>query len=184
MRTNKILRQKSKIIYIALATAILLILLGFLFFILEKNNIINLLKDNDTNTKDIIESNIDYNKPSKDQIDAGNEIKKGSNDQVTSPGDDFNVIISSLYSDNELLHIRATINGIISNSGTCELTIQDLYGNEQKSLVVDTFAMPSYTTCQGFDIYKSEISSNDITVILTVKTEDKTSTVEQEYRME
>jgi len=176
--------RKSKARTVALITLGLVVLAGLTLFALEYYHVINLFNNQDTSVENSDQPKIDYNKPSQDQINTGNNIKNGSSDQTTPSNGDFTVSISSLTSDSDYLHLRALITGVISSSGTCELTIQDANGNVQKTLAVNTFAMPSYTTCQGFDINKSELTKGNLKVILNVTINGKTSTADREYKLE
>jgi len=184
MKIQKTSRRKSKARVIVLIALAVVVLFGLTLFALEEFQVINLFNNQKTSVKSSNQPKIDYSKPSSDQINAGNNIKTNSSDQTTPSSGDFTVTISSLSSDSNFLHVRAIINGVISSTGTCDLTIQDSSGNVQKTSTASTYAMPSYTTCQGFDINQSELIKGNLKVIIKVTIDSKASSAEQEYKLE
>ena len=184
MKTKKTVNKKLKYRALCLYFVPVVLLSGLAMFALDKYHVINLFNYQDIKVENSNQTNIDYNTPSQEQIDAGNQTKDSSSDQPIRTNSDFSATISSLFSDGTTLHVRAIINGAISSSGTCELTIQRADGTVQKTLTASSYAMPSYTTCQGFDISNSELTKGNLNAILTVTIGGNVSTAEQEYNLE
>lgn len=145
-------------------------------FTLEATGILNFSNQNSNNLNPEIDSSsqpeVDYNSPTDEQIDSGEYIK-GQNNQNNNTGS-FVVSISSAIIDNGVIKIRSVINGIISSNGTCSLKMTN--GSKQYSASASTFAMTSYSTCQGFNINQSDLASGDWQITLEVTAESKTST--------
>ena len=175
MKTKKV--KNTKIIVVAATLLAVVVAISLLKF----SGLINSI---DNGTKNINDNNVNYNPPTNEQIKAGEDIKGTSNDQATTPDGNFTVAISSLFSDDDYLHVRAIINGAITSSGTCELSVSDSVGNAQKNMSTSTYAMPSYSTCQGFDINKSELTNGNLKVMLKVTINGKVTSAEQEYKLE
>jgi len=122
-------------------------------------------------------STVDYNPPTQEQIDAGNQVKEENlkQDEATNPktGDsstpDSNqtqtpaqqntvgVSITAANQNGSMLQIRALINTVTS-SGSCTLTLTKS-GSPTVTKTANVQALPSSSTCQGFDVPVAELSS-------------------------
>jgi hypothetical protein len=122
-----------------------------------------------------------------------NNSKPSSPSQTnTSPTDkpsdsptssDISVIISGINISSDTVQIRSVINGVITNSGQCTLTLTSESGNVVTK-TSDTYALPASSTCMGFDINKSELQSSKWHVLLSVKISGKTSTITDDFTIE
>lgn len=116
-------------------------------------------------------SKINYDKPTKDQKNAGSQVKQQSlsegkptesseNESSTiteQPGKDkVTIAITTAQKNGNNLQIRAQIYATINN-GTCTLMMT----NEAKTLTktASIQALPNSSTCKGFDIPISELST-------------------------
>lgn len=115
--------------------------------------------------KDDYIQKIDLNPSTEEQKKAGADIKKSVNTETVSKN--FTVTITSANATGELIQIRALINGAVTNDGDCVLTLSQSGNNITKS--VKTSALPSSSTCQGFEINRSELSSGTWSIGLVVK---------------
>lgn len=112
-------------------------------------------KDNYT-----VEEKIDYKPPTEKQIEAGEEKKEAVHKKVkNSP----NLTITAASINQKVLQVRVVINDIISNNGTCKLTLTSSTGEIIES-EVSTSALPNASTCAGFDIEATNITSGKWTV--------------------
>lgn len=142
-------------------------------------------------------SSTDLNKPTDQQKQSGDDIKKQSVDQATgknnsATGSDpspapkpvdgstkqsVEADITASSQDTSSLHIRAMIQ-TVTNSGMCSLAMS---GPQQRtySASVGVQALPSSTTCKGFDIPVDQLApglwtatidfSNETTIASTSK---------------
>jgi len=111
-------------------------------------------------------SPINLDKPTNDQIKAGQDIKSNSvnsspKTEPTKGASGKNIVDMTATSfsnkDNGMLRIQ-TIIQVIETSGSCTLTLAKA-GQPTVTRTVDTQALASSSTCKGFDIPLSELSS-------------------------
>lgn len=131
---------------------------------------------------------INYNSPTKDQKDAGVNTKESTatnsnSTPSTSSGDNetLQVTISALDQDSSVLRVRSLINKI-SNDGVCTLTL--VKGNSNIIKTSDTQALPSESTCKGFDVPLSELSTGNWTIGLDVKIGTATGSATKTFAVE
>lgn len=133
--------------------------------------------------KDVVKNtdsgSIDYNPPTEEQIQAGEEIKSQNQNLTTN---DLGILISSKIQDGDTVKIRSIINGTVSNSGTCSISIRN--NGSTYTATAPTSAMTSYSTCQGFNISKAELGSGDWIIDLPVTIDNNTSTVSDSFIVE
>lgn len=106
---------------------------------------------------------VNTDKPTSGEIKAGKDIKKetiiggsdsaGSNTGAANP---IAVTISAANQNGEVLQIRA-FGDIVTNGGLCQLTLTK--GSSSITKSAPTQAAANISTCQGFDIPMSELSS-------------------------
>lgn len=82
-----------------------------------------------------------------------------------APGSDFAVTLTALNQTGDNVQIRTLINKV-STSGTCTLTLTK--GNSVIERQSQVAALPSSSTCKGFDIPLEELSEGDWQVAVTV----------------
>lgn len=120
-------------------------------------------------------STVDYNPPTQEQIDAGNQIKEENTKQDESKPNENNntpsdqpantpaqqntvgMNITAANQNGSMLQIRTLIN-IVSSSGTCTLNLTKS-GSPTVTKTANVQALPSSSTCQGFDVPVAELSS-------------------------
>lgn len=130
---------------------------------------------------------INYKKPTSAQVEAGNNAKKqavqndsqsssstgsSSNPKVdsgnnTSQSNDLKTQITAASVEGNMLYVRNNINGIYQQ-GTCDITLTKDGKTVSKSAGVQ--ALPQSSTCKGFNIPVSELSSGvwNITLRVTI----------------
>jgi len=121
---------------------------------------------------------IDNNPPTEEQLKAGQEVKKQTieEDKPTDASSNqsgkvtpVNVIITAAEQSKGQLVIRALIY-TVSNEGACTLTLQKNDG----AIVTKTAkvqASASSSTCEGFDVPVSELSSGEWRITVSYKSE-------------
>jgi hypothetical protein len=165
---------------IALISALLAVLILMIFGLIKKDQILNLFNKALDNSSIINEVIIDNEPPTQEQIDAGEQQKEELNKPTNN-----NLGISITYIDTSALNyvsINSIISGAITNNGTCSLSLTkgDYVINKEAS----TYALPSSSTCMGFDIEKKELSNGTWKVELSVTVNDQTSTIFDEFILE
>lgn len=167
-------KQKNKKYAKRILTAfVLLILIGFIVSLALNKGILF----NKTSNKQETPYNLDP--PTAEQIQAGEEIKKNANENNNN---DLGLTFSSINQSDSILYIRTAINGAVTNDGICTIKLQK---NDQiYKFTKPTFALTSYSTCQGFDIDTSEYTKGQWEATLTVEVEEKTSSINQIITLE
>lgn len=125
---------------------------------------------------------VSYDDPAKDEIKAGEDIKKQSVDPETpassTPGNvDSELTTSANFADGTLT-VRSMISSSVS--GTCTLTLTKGSSTITKE-PVGIQALSNYSSCKGWSIPASELSSGSWSVKVTAsyasKTANSTTTV-------
>jgi len=164
-----------------IAGAIILAGAGYLFYVQSKQ-----VKEADqhaTNT-------VDYGPPTKEQEEGGNAITESSDpnntgsDRPTTPAEEENgkavvgVTITSPEDQggSNIIQIRASIIAI-TGSGTCTLQLTKNSVTVTKQAGVQ--ALPSSSTCKGFDIPASELSPGQWNAVLTFENDTSAGTAMQ-----
>lgn len=151
----------------------LLTLLGLVVFLVLNNRILFNKKT------DTIDTTYNPNPPTTEQIQAGEEIKKNDNENTNN---DLVLNFISINQSDSILYIRTAVNSAITNDGICTLKLQR---NDQiYKFTKPTFALTSYSTCQGFDIDTSEYTKGQWEATLTVEVDEKTSSINQIITLE
>jgi hypothetical protein len=138
---------------------------------------------NKSNQPPVQKPHVDLSPATSDQIKAGNEIKKQSIEQATKPnvGSDsaqssstpLATQITAASVEGDTLYIRNDISGIYE-TGTCTLTL-----TKDGTVVTKTAgvqALPQSSTCKGFNVKTSELSSGNWTIKIFVTIEGQTAT--------
>lgn len=126
---------------------------------------------------------IDYNKPSNEQIEAGTEIKKetveqdeesqSNNSDEPASSASFKTRITSTSAQSNSLRIRNVIDGIYQQ-GACSLVLTKGSQTVERSASVQP--LPQNSTCKGFDIPLSELSTGQWQAKLTVEINNQVAT--------
>lgn len=123
---------------------------------------------------------IDLNPPTTDQKAAGDVKKPVNNTPVESTT--IHSAITSANVNGDLVQIRAVIDGAVSSTGSCELTLTNSGAVVTK--FASTYALPASSTCQGFDINRSELSAGTWAINLTAVVGTETTTATSEIVLE
>lgn len=177
--------KRNKLHIIALYGFIAIAFIGLSLFTLEKLKITDFIKlptnSSILNNNADINQNIDYSEPTQEQKDAGN-VQKNNSDEIQE-SKVISATISSLTSDNNQVRIKSVISGVVTNSGTCKLTLTKSTG-ESVEKTANTYALPSTSTCMGFDINRSELSNGNWTATLIVTINNENTTATKEFTLE
>lgn len=121
---------------------------------------------------------VNLNPPTKEEQQAGTSAKQqavdrdqatknsGSSSTSTPSDSSLSVDITASNKTSSLMQIRVQINSIV-NSGTCDITLTNGTSSVHHSAAVSPLA--STSTCKGFDIPLSELSSGKWNYTVTVK---------------
>lgn len=125
---------------------------NFFPFIVEKNQ--------STNTNKATENGVNYNSPTSEQKQAGEAQKKTTAPSTSNTVDNNNqkslsVTITALSQNGGVVQIRGLID-VVSSVGTCTLTLAK--GSDVVTKEAGVQALPSESTCKGFDVPTSELS--------------------------
>ena len=182
-------KKNTKKIIISVAIALSFIIISVA--ILEKLHIIDIIKSPSSQQNDTVKQNstkIDNNQATEEQIKNGNGTKTGSNsDSPSEPtiiegSDKKNVqlTISAVNQINQLLQIRIIV-GAIESGGQCSLILTNGDNTIKKTVGVQSQATTS--TCMGFDIPLSELSSGTWSITVSYSSDNLTGVVNQDYRV-
>lgn len=122
---------------------------------------------------------IDYTTPSTEQKQAGDDQKITNQTPVSTT---VSTTITAKNVTADTLQIRSMTSGAISNDGTCNLTLTN--GIAVISKTAATYAMPSSSTCQGFDIARTELSNGTWQINLDVIIDGEKSSATGEVTLE
>lgn len=163
--------NKKRVIIVASVVAALLIFGGVGAFYLNRPNTDD-IPDTETTS-----DTFDNSPATTDEIEAGEQIKRDSlekNDTGETPAPSgeiqkVGVIITAANQVDGQLLVRSMID-TISNDGVCTLTLQKSDG----TIVTKTAgvqASASSSTCKGFDVPLSELSSGEWRITVTYKSD-------------
>jgi len=121
-----------------------------------------------------------------EQQQSGSSAKSGSNSDstpapATIPGNDkknVQLTITAANQNGSILQIRALI-GAVENTGVCTLTLTST-GKTTVTKTADTQALASTSTCQGFDIPVSELSTGTWNILIQYSSPSLTGSVTQD----
>lgn len=119
-------------------------------------------------------NDINLDSPTDQQVQTGNDAKKDTIDNSASTTSEapFTATINTNQDDRSILKVRSLISAL-SSSGTCELTLSQ--GDKIITKTAGIQAQASSSTCMGFDIPVSELSSGDWVLSLKVSIGAQTS---------
>jgi hypothetical protein len=143
-----------------------------------ESNVSEKVGDEQTNSQS--NQSINYSEPSSDQKDNGDEIKNNileninGNPETQEKKNNLEVIITSNAISNSTLRLRVQINSIESE-GVCSLSLKDI-NNRTLFFSAELLSLASTSTCAGFDIPTSELTSGVWTAIIDVENSSKRGT--------
>ena len=126
----------------------------------------------------------DSDKNSKDSLSNTNKVPDNSASTVENPkssqakepkakpGNDLTVTITSTSQTEDTVRIRTLIDTVTS-TGECTL---EATNNQTSAKIIkntDIQALPNGSTCRGFDVTKSEMTTGSWTVVVTSSIDDK-----------
>lgn len=180
--------RKSSKLKIAIIVAVVLVVIGgglAAAYMVNKTNEANTAADR---AKQVSPEGIDYGPATDEQIDAGVDQKgKDHSDQPTesNQGDSISVSFTALNPPvagvSSTLTVRAEI-GIVSTTGTCTLTLTK--GSTVITKQAGLYAGPTTSTCQGFDVAESELSSGSWNAQLKVVSGDREGSVSRTFTVQ
>lgn len=176
MKINKKKSSKRYLITIALV----LVLSGLCLATLEKMQITNFIGTPKASEPNLLNQKIDNNPPTAEQKAAGELQKKTASETPTN--NDLGISITDINTSADPISIRSVISGAISNNGVCTLSLAQ--GSVIVTKTADTYALPTSSTCKGFNIAKSELSAGAWQVKLTVVINNKESSVTGNFSLE
>jgi hypothetical protein len=177
-------KSYKKNIAVGIAAALLLVVLALMTYVYGFNGSV-LGWPQHHQASPINTSSTDPKAPTESQIKAGNNIKQNSvsnsppssntkmgvsNDQPPSPTPNpgskstVSLAITSTNQNDVTMQIRSIIYSI-QNTGTCTLTLTKL-NNPTITMTAGVQALPSSSTCKGFDVPLSQLSKGQWTANL------------------
>jgi hypothetical protein len=179
-------KRSPKLKFIVLAVLILVVIGGGVvaaYSINKANNAVTEQKK----TNQVSPEGINYGEATDEQKQAGIDQKGNTqSDQppTTQPGDPINIVFTALNpptAANSNLQIRVRIDTVTS-TGTCTLTLTK--GSVTVTKQAGTQAGPSTSTCQGFDIAGSELSSGSWNATVKIVSGDQVGSVSQTFTVQ
>lgn len=166
MKTKKVATNRPLIRIVVVATIIVMLLITAIIYMQSRTNNSSASQSSQSQ----INTPIDNGAPTNDQKKAGEDIKAASQTPISTA---VSTIITSKNVTTDMLQIRSITNGAVSNDGTCNLTLTN--SNVTISKTSPTYAMPSASTCKGFDISRAELTSGTWYINLDVIIGDEKS---------
>ena len=127
-------------------------------------------------TKDEKVAGIDAKKQSLDTLENAKSKTSSGSDPLPAPTPSENggkstigMEITAANQNGDTLNIRTLIQ-TISSTGTCSLEMTGPNGNKYTA-TTEVYALPSSTTCKGFDIPTTELTTGDWTISVTFENE-------------
>jgi len=162
---NKKINTK-KIIFISLISLLSIILiLGILEFFNVINFISKVVKVSQTSEQ--TQQNIDNIKIKKDFIE--NQSNNPDSPKIIKPTSEDIVISSTKSGDNIIISTQLKN----YSDGECDLLIEN--GTNSYSRSVPVIYQPSFSTCAGFSVAKSELGSGTWSILLSVTSNNQTN---------
>ncbi len=175
MKIKKIIKNRSKIISIIIISVIVIAGANYWYWqVYIKTNQL------EVNNSQAIDQTINYNPPTADQKKAGEDTKINNQTPVSVTA---STIITSKIIDADTLKIRNMTSEAVSSNGICNLTLTNSNGIVI-SKTTTTYAMPSSSTCQGFDIARTELPNGIWQISLDVIIDGEKSNATSEIILE
>jgi len=170
LSTNKKRFPKKLIIT---AGVVILLIAGALTYVYAFNG--NLFGWTAPRTTTTGNTSIDYGPPTSEQKKSGTQTKSGSTNSSDTPPaptpitgstkKTVQVTITAANQNGSTLQIRTLI-GAVEDTGTCALTLTRT-GQTTVTKTAGTQALASTSTCKGFDVPTSELSTGAWQVLIT-----------------
>ena len=183
-------RKSSKGKIIAIIAIVLVILGAAAYTVYALNN--NNSTSSDKNSQNTVDG-VNYGEATDEQKEAGSDQKGNEQNEAptSNPGDPITVAFTALNppDPNNIdpaqrttnLTIRVRID-LVTSSGTCDLTLTK--GATTITKTSGTQAGPTTSTCQGFNIEQSELSSGEWKATLKVVSGDREGSVSKTFTVQ
>jgi len=181
MKIIKNKKHKKLLIIISIITVFLISIAAVYFYSQNINSKVSTPPNNSSKNKTDKVNVIDLNKPTTEEINAGNVVKKETVNNITPNEPSFNITISAANQNDNIMQIRTLIDTTIS-SGTCELIMKQ--GDKIVSKAADIQSLASTSTCKGFDIPISELSSGNWNLTISATSGAQTNTVSKDIQVQ
>lgn len=164
IKTRKKNKLNRRAVIILISTAAVLTILGIvLYFYVFKNSTPQ--EQNQAQQSEQVETDLNLNPPTDEEVNAGNLIKENSvNNSPSAQNDNISLIITSANQVDNTLSVRTLIEGVVS-SGSC--TLELISGNKKVTKFSEVQALSNSSTCKGFDVPVSELSTGTWQINLT-----------------
>ena len=173
-------KKMSKTPLIIAAALIALLAVAALTYVYAFNGSILGWSNHKTSSNDKPSTNTNLDKPTDEQIKAGNDIKNENTDTspapLPQPGSDkqsVEVIITTPNQNAGTLQVHTQISTVV-NTGQCTLTLSRT--GQKVTKTADVQALASTSTCKGFDIPVSELSTGSWQATLIYENDSLTGT--------
>lgn len=181
--TNK--KRKRDQIWRTIVALILVLFGGFLiwnYFIRsdqpdKPNEINNGTNNTQTNSNDTTKPADNTQDEQSAENDGKTPVQNEGTNPNTAQGFTGFVTSKSVNSTSKQLTIRLTIDQLVSPAGTCTLKLTAASG-ATITKTAPTFDNPSYSSCQGFDMPLSELSSGKWRINVQVKNSNKSGEID------
>lgn len=186
MKINRNKRITTKLIIIVIAMILLASIATYAVFTYVNNH--NNSRNNGNGQQKRSLEGVDYGSPTKEQQAAGAEQKNQAQTQsqadkspTTGSNGEVTVTIPSINTSNNQVRISTLIEAV-TNTGTCTLILSKdgVVVTKQSNIQ----AGPSSSTCEGFTISTSELSSGGWQATVKVQIGDKTGSVTQAFQVD
>lgn len=175
-------KKMSKTPLVITAALIALLAVAALTYVYAFNGSILGWSNHKTSSNDNPSTSLD--KPTDEQIEAGSNIKEnGGTDKppgpVSQPGSskqNIEVFITAANQNGDTLQIRTQISAVVS-TGQCTITLSNT--GQVITKTADVQALASTSTCKGFDIPVSELSTGSWQATLIYENDSLTGTASQ-----
>ena len=172
----KITQKKNKKLIIAIAI-IAILLAGLSYYVFALNGSLFGWQFHKEEA-----SSINMDPPTDEQVKTGQDAKAqtieedqgkpgvGNDTSTPNPSDTITIGFSAINQNDGKLQIRTMIQEVLS-TGQCNLTLTD--GDKTVSKSATVYPNASISTCQGFDVPVSELSSSTWSITINVTSGDR-----------
>lgn len=124
---------------------------------------------------------VDHDKEEQNTPSANNDGKTPTQNEGDNPNTSENftgfITNKNINSTSQQLTIRVTIDQLVQPAGTCTLRLTSAESGSVVTKTAPTIDNPSYSSCQGFDIPLSELSSGKWRIDINVRNATKSGNI-------
>jgi len=177
IKTNIIKKRKILIVVIAILVAATIVYTVYAAVL--KHNSTDSSNPTDTSSSSSSNKKVDSSPATPQQVQAGNDTKlntvNNSAQSGTGSSTPLSVSITAANQNGATVSVRSLIDGIVSQSGTCTITVTN--GSKTYSNTASVQALANSSTCQGFDIQTSQLGTGSWNIQLSVSIGTQTGSV-------